>query len=101
VTAQRKPFFLLTQATILFSFWMPAAGVKQANFGHEFRDRATETLADYGFSESEIGVILQDGPDVFAKSLDRGVTGSMVDYARMLLCAVEYTGGLKKSVYAE
>jgi hypothetical protein len=68
VTAQRKPFFLLTQATILFSFWMPAAGVKQANFGHEFRDRATETLADYGFSESEIGVILQDGPDVFAIS---------------------------------
>jgi hypothetical protein len=94
VTVQRKPFFLLTQATTLFSFWLPAAGVKQANFSRKFRDWASETLADYGFSVSEVEVILKEDPDVFAKSLDRSVTGSMVDYAKLLLYTVEYCGGL-------
>lgn len=95
VTVQRKSFFLLTQATTLFSFWIPAAEVKQANFSHKFREWASEALADYGFSGSEIEVILKEDSDIFAKSLDRSVTGSMVDYAKMLHCAVEYSGGLK------
>jgi hypothetical protein len=95
VTVQRKQFFLLTQATTLFSFWMPAARIKKANFGHEFRDWASQVLADYGFGMSEVGVILQDDPDVFTKSVDRSVTGSMVDYAKMLLYVTKYNGGLE------
>jgi hypothetical protein len=74
---------------------MPAAGVKQVNFGHKFRDWASQVSADYGFSVAEIGMIFQDTPDVFSKSIDRSVTGSMVDYAKILLSVVEYTGGLK------
>lgn len=74
---------------------MPATGIKQANFGQKFRAWASQTLADYGFSVSEIGIILQDDPDVFAKNVDRSVTGSMVDFAQQLLFVVKYTGGFK------
>ena len=83
-TVRRRQIFLFTQAATLFSFWMPAAGVNRQNFGCAFRREATDVIKSYGFSESQVAKVLDDGPDAFGKSLDRGVIGSMVDFVKML-----------------
>ncbi len=95
VVAQRRQFFLFTQAATLFSFWLPAAGLKHAELGQAFRSQARDVLRDYGFLDDDIAKIVDDGPDVFAKAADRGVIGSMVDYAKMLQYVVDHRGGLE------
>jgi hypothetical protein len=96
VIVQRRQFFLFTQATTLFSFWTPAAGWSRAEFSSRFRSHATDTLRDYGFTDRDIGRTIDDAPDRFSTSADRGVTGSMVDYAKMLQYSVDYVGGLDR-----
>jgi len=96
VVAQRRQFFLFTQAATLFSFWAPAAGYSRGEFSPMFRRRATDALRDYGFSDDDVATLIHDGPDVFARSVDRGVVGSMVDYAKMFRHAVDHEGGLER-----
>ena len=95
IPVRRRQFFLFTHATTLFSFWAPAAGPIRDHFPKLFRRYAIDTLRDYGFSSDEIARVIDDGPDVFAKSIDRGVIGSMVDYAKMLRHAIDYEGGFQ------
>jgi hypothetical protein len=95
ISVRRRLFFLFTHALSLFSFWAPAAGTTRDEFGQMFRLCATDTLRDYGFSSGDTAKVIDSGPDVFAKAADRGVIGSMVDYAKMLRNAVDYEGGLQ------
>jgi hypothetical protein len=96
VIVQRRHFFLFTQATTLFSFWAPAAGWSRAELGSRFRRHATDTLRDYGFTDGDVARIIDSEPDTFSKTVDRGVTGSMVDYAHMLQHSADYEGGLDR-----
>jgi hypothetical protein len=95
-TAQRRQFLLFTQATTLFSFWVPVTEVRRGDFGRVFRLQAVEALRDYGFTDDDLAKIVDEGPDIFTASADRGVLGSMVDYAKMLQYTVEYQGGLQR-----
>ncbi len=96
VIVQRRQFFLFTHAASLFSHWGPAAGWNRTDFSPRFRRHATETLKDYGFSEGDIVRIVDDEPDIFATSADRGIVGSMVDYANTLQYMIHYVGGLER-----
>jgi len=96
ITVRRRKFFLFTHAPSLFSFWVPAAGTTRDDFGRMFRRHATDTLRDYGFSDTEAAMVIDDGPDAFAQATDRSVMGSMVDYVKMLRHAVDYEGGLER-----
>lgn len=96
VIVQRRQFFLFTQATTLFSFWTPAAGWSRADFSSRSWRHATDTLKDYGFTDQDVAKIVDSEPDTFSTSLDRDVTGSMVDYAKMLQYSVDYEGGLDR-----
>jgi hypothetical protein len=96
VIVQRRQFFLFTQATTLFSFWALAAGWSSAEFSARFRRHATDTLREYGFSDRDMVRIVDGEPDIFSTSIDRGVVGSMVDYAKMLQYSVDYVGGLDR-----
>jgi hypothetical protein len=96
ITVRRRQFFLFTHAASLFSFWVPAAGSTRASFGQGFRQHAIDTFRDYGFASADIAKVIDDGPDVFARAADRGVTGSMVDYAKMLRHAVANEGSLER-----
>jgi hypothetical protein len=95
VTVRRRQFFLFTHAPSLFSFWTPVTGSTRVDFGVMFRRCATETLRQYEFSEPDIANLIDGGPDLFARATDRGVIGSMVDFAKMLRHAVDYAGGLE------
>lgn len=96
IVVRRRQFFLFTHASSLFSFWAPAAGSTRDRFGQVFRQHATDTLIDYGFSRADTAKLIDDGPDAFAKATDRGVIGSMVDFAKMLRHAVDCQGGLER-----
>lgn len=80
----RRQLFLFTQATTLFSFWMPAAGIKRETFGTDFRREAKDVMTSYGFPASKVADVLDEEPDTFSKCIDRGVIGSMVDFSKML-----------------
>ncbi len=95
MTVRRRQFFLFTHAPSLFSFWTPAAGSIRDDFGVRFRRRATETMRQYEFSETDTANVIDDGPDVFARATDRGVIGSMVDFGKMFRHAVDHEGGLE------
>ena len=62
VVAQRRQFFLFTQAATLFSFWASAAGYSRGEFSPMFRRRATDALRDYGFSDDDVATLIDDGP---------------------------------------
>ncbi len=94
VTVQRRQFFLFTHAATLFSLGAPAAGWNRTDFSPRFRHHVMDTLRDYGFADGDIARIVDDEPDIFATSADRGVLGSMVDYAKMLQYTADYVGGL-------
>jgi len=96
ITVRRRQLFLFTHGSSLFSFWAPAAGSTRDSFGQVFRQHAIDALRDYGFSSADTAKVIDDGPDTFAKPADRGVTGSMVDYAKMLRHAVDYDGSLER-----
>lgn len=96
MTVRRRQVFLFTHALSLFSFWIPAAGTTLANFGDVFRRHATDTLGDYGFSQTDAATVMDNGPDMFAKPADRGIIGSMVDFGKMLSYTVDYEDGLDR-----
>lgn len=73
IIVRRRQFFLFTHASSLFSFWVPAAGSTRDTFGQVFRQHATDTLRDYGFSTADTARVIDDGPDAFAKATDREV----------------------------
>ena len=80
----RRKCLLFTHSVSLFSFLI--AGVRQAdvrNFGDFFRSHASSALAAEGISKSQIGYLLDAGPDQIAKAENRSVLGSMNDLARM------------------
>jgi hypothetical protein len=94
VVVQRRHFFLFTQATTLFSFWIPAAGIKGAEFGRAFREGARDVLAGSGIHERDVEKMVDHVPDVYGKAADRGVIGSMVDFAKMVEYVADDRGGL-------
>ena len=80
-TIGRKPHLILTHAQSLFSFWMPAAGNTSPKvFGERVREYARNALLQAGVSVAETKRMLDEGPDVFAKTRDRRVLGSMNDF---------------------
>lgn len=84
VVLERRPVFLLTHAETLFAFFMFAAGKSTHEvFWREVRAHARAALADIGADPAVAKLVLDGGVDAFAKTRDRGVLGSMVDYARM------------------
>ncbi len=92
---RRRPFFLVTHAQTLFSFWMPVAGhANQPAFSEAMRKHARQALAEVGVDESMAAKVLDSGPDLFARTSDRGVLGSMVDFAHMSKAVVADRGGL-------
>jgi hypothetical protein len=95
ITVRRRQFFLFTHAPSLFSFWAPAARLTPDAFGQMFRRRAAETLRQYGFSDAATANVVDGGPDIFARAVDRGVIGSMVDFGKMFQHAVDHEGGLE------
>ncbi len=93
---QRRPFFLVTHAPTLFSFWMPVAGhTNRPGFSAAMRKYARNALAEAGVvDEASAAEVLDDGPDLFSKTCDRGVLGSMVDFAHMSKAVVAHQGVL-------
>ncbi len=98
VVLERRPVFLLTHAETLFAFFMFAAG-KSAHevFWRELRAHARATLAEIGADPAVVELVLDGGVDAFAKTRDRGVLGSMVDYAKMAEIIVWNSGGLERT----
>lgn len=84
VVLERRPVILVTHARTLFAVWMLAAGkASHGVFWRELRAHARRALGDAGVASADAGLVLDEGRDAVAKTLDRGVLGSMVDYARM------------------
>lgn len=97
VVLGRRPVFLLTHAETLFAFWMFAAGkTSHEVFWREVRVHARNALGDIGVDLAGAELVLDKGSDVFTKTRDRGVLGSMVDYAKMAEIIVEQSGGLER-----
>ena len=94
VTAQRRQFFLFTQGTTLFSFWVAVTEMRRQDFADSSAFRP-KTRSGYGFADGDLAKMIDDGPDTFATSADRGVLGSMVDFANMLKHTVDHRGGLQ------
>lgn len=91
---QRRPFFLVTHAQTLLSFWMPVAGhASRPAFSLAMRKYARKALAEVGVDEVSAAKVLDDGPDLFSKTSDRGVLGSMVDFAQMSKTVIARQGG--------
>src|SRR5437870_3298425 len=82
ITAGRRQFFLFTHASSLFSFWVPATGSTLNDFGQVFRQHATDTLRDYGFTNADTARVIDDGPDAFAKAADR--VRPVIDHPRSI-----------------
>lgn len=95
VVLQRRPFFLVTHAQTLFSFWMPVAGhANRPAFSVAMRKHARKALAEVGVDEVSAATVLDEGPDLFSRTSDRGVLGSMVDLAHVSKAVVAHRGGL-------
>ncbi len=95
VVADRIPLLLFTHAASLFSFWTRAAGVTSGPaLSARFRDEGRDVLAEYGFPDRHVDLLLGQPPDILALTVDKGVLGSMVDYAAMLRWHVAGHAGL-------
>ncbi len=93
VTLGRRPFFLFAHSLSLFGFLVPAAGNSAfESFGDMFRGHANEVLQIEGMHGDTAGKILDDGPDRFCRAADRGVLGSMVDFANMCRFLIDDEG---------
>jgi len=84
LTLARRPAFLVTHSLSLFTVLFPAAGASSpvalaAAMGGHVR----EALGRHGYSPEDAWRILDEGPDQFSKATDRGVLGSMNDFANM------------------
>ena len=77
----RRKCLLWTHGMTLFSVLAP--DMRQADFsrfGEIFRSRALTVLSAEGLSEVDITGLLDEGPDLFAKTDNRSVLGSMNDH---------------------
>src|SRR5713226_1640922 len=89
----RRPFFLFAHSLSLFGFLMVAAGhSSQKDFAQTFRRHALGLLGNEGISPDVAHKSIDYGPDFFSKATDRGVLGSMVDFANMSRFVVEDDG---------
>src|SRR3989475_7847247 len=75
ITVRRRQFFLFTHASSLFSFWAPAAGSTLDDFGQVFRQHATDTLRDYGFTNAATAKVID------RKSTRLNSSHSQISYA--------------------
>jgi len=93
---QRRPYFLLTHGITLFAFWMPLAGnTAIEDFSKKMREYALSAFRTAGISGWGIFQVLDDEKDLFAKTADRRVVGSMVDYVKISKFQLEYRGGMQ------
>ena len=84
LTLARRPVYMVTHALSLFTLLFPAAGASTpAALAAAVRVQVRAALARQGFAPEAAGRILDEGPDQFCKTTDRGVLGSMNDFARM------------------
>ncbi len=98
IVLDRRPVYLLAHAEMLFAFFMFAAGKSRHEvFWREVRAHARATLADVGADPAVTELMLDGGVDSFAKTQDRGVLGSMVDYAKMAEIIVWNSGWLERT----
>lgn len=95
VTIEHRQFYLFAHAISLFGCWVPVTSIcKSSPFRAAFGEHLVLAMRAWGFSRDDAGRITDDGPDVFAKPRDRGIVGSIVDYAKMCKMSAEYEGGL-------
>ena len=84
LTLARRPVYLVTHSLSLFSVLIPAAGASApATLARAIRLHVREALAREGIAPEASARILDDAPDQFCKATDRGVLGSMNDFANM------------------
>ena len=90
---ERRPYFLLTHRLTLFAFWMPLKGnTDHAEFGRKVREYARNNLKNIGIEVVDMVPVLDDDQDIFAKTVDRAVLGSMVDYVHLTKHQIDYRG---------
>src|SRR5262245_9358323 len=90
----RHKCLLFTQAKTLFSFLAPGVGnAEMRDFGGLFRSNASIALAAEGVSAQNIQKLIDNGPDLYAKSDNRSVLGSMNDHIRTCKFYLKYLGG--------
>src|SRR5262249_22969651 len=84
LTLARRPAYLVTHSLSLFSVLFLAAGASTpATLAEAIRRHVREALAREGIAPDAAGRILDEGPDLFCKATDRGLLGSMNDFAQM------------------
>ena len=84
LTLARRPVYLVTHSLSLFSVLCLAAGASRpATMADAIRRQVRRALAREGVSPHAAGRILDEGPDQFCRATDRGVLGSMNDFANM------------------
>ena len=99
VTLARRPLFLCTHARSLYAFYLPVAGNSSIeSFGLAFRESMTAVLAREGIPAETSRKLLDDGPDQFTKTMDRGVVGTMLDHLNMSYYHVDDAGKLDDQV---
>lgn len=90
---ERRPYFLLTHRLTLFAFWMPLKGnTDHSEFGRKVREYARRNLKDIGIDDVENVPVLDDEDDRFAKTADRAVLCSMVDYVHLTKYQIVHWG---------
>jgi hypothetical protein len=98
----RHKCLLFTQAKTLFSFLVPRVGNAEIrDFGRLFRSNASIALAAEGVSAQNIQKLIDNGPDLYAKSDNRSVLGSMNDHIRTCKFYLKYRGGYNNLNFAE
>jgi hypothetical protein len=97
----RRPAYLVTHAPSLFTVLFPAAGASSpGSLGVAVRQHVREALARAGYPPGAAGRVLDEGPDLFCKTADRGVLGSMNDFAGMASWAVQDNGSADPALLA-
>lgn len=94
----RRKCLLFTHGRTLYSFVVP--GVTKADlsdFAGVFRNHLMRTLELEGYLPGEILLLVDAGPDVFGKTRNRSVVGSMNDLIYLCQHHVEYEGGFDRT----
>ena len=84
LTLARRPAYLVTHSLSLFSVLFLAAGASTPEtLADAIRRHVRKALTREGIALDAARRILNEGPDHFCKATDRGVLGSMNDFANM------------------
>jgi uncharacterized protein DUF6933 len=84
LTLARRPAYLVTHSLSLFSVLFLAAGASTPEtLAEAIRGHVRRALTREGIALDAARRILDEGPDHFCKATDRGVLGSMTDFALM------------------